>query len=108
MVELPLKHPSVFKAIGVRPPRGILLFGPSGSGKTLLANEVCYEVAIKTGSLFFVINGLEIMSKNVEESKSDLKEVFAIAEKNSPGMILTPFQLEMITWPSFSKHYCFI
>ena len=37
MVELPLRHPQLFKALGIKPPRGILLYGPPGTGKTLIA-----------------------------------------------------------------------
>jgi len=83
MVELPLRHPSLFKAIGVKPPRGILLFGPPGTGKTLLARAVANE----TGAFFFLINGPEIMSKLAGESESNLRKAFEEAEKNSPAII---------------------
>ena len=83
MVELPLRHPSLFKAIGVKPPRGILLYGPPGTGKTLLARAVANE----TGAFFFLINGPEIMSKLAGESESNLRKAFEEAEKNSPGKI---------------------
>lgn len=59
LVELPLRHPALFKNIGVKPPKGILLHGPPGSGKTLIARAVANE----TGAFFFLINGPEIMSK---------------------------------------------
>lgn len=83
MVELPLRHPSLFKSIGVKPPRGILLFGPPGTGKTLIARAVANE----TGSFFFLINGPEIMSKLAGESESNLRKAFEEAEKQSPAII---------------------
>ncbi|KAB7494979.1 Transitional endoplasmic reticulum ATPase TER94 [Armadillidium nasatum] len=83
MVELPLRHPSLFKAIGVKPPRGILLYGPPGTGKTLVARAVANE----TGAFFFLINGPEIMSKLAGESESNLRKAFEEAEKNSPAII---------------------
>jgi hypothetical protein len=54
LVELPLHHPQLFKSIGIKPPRGILLF----TGKTLMARAVANE----SGAFFFLINGPEIMS----------------------------------------------
>jgi len=83
MVELPLRHPQLFKAIGVKPPRGILMFGPPGAGKTLIARAVANE----TGAFFFLINGPEIMSKLAGESESNLRKAFEEAEKNSPSII---------------------
>ena len=70
MVELPLRHPQLFRAIGVKPPRGILLYGPPGTGKTLIARAVANE----TGAFFFLINGPEIMSKMAGESESNLRK----------------------------------
>jgi len=83
LVELPLRHPQLFKTIGVKPPRGILMFGPPGSGKTLLARAVANE----TGAFFFLINGPEIMSKLAGESESNLRKAFEEAEKNAPSII---------------------
>lgn len=83
MVELPLRHPQLFKALGIKPPRGILLYGPPGTGKTLIARAVANE----TGSFFFLINGPEIMSKLAGESESNLRKAFEEAEKNSPSII---------------------
>ncbi|KAI9174455.1 hypothetical protein LWI28_017538 [Acer negundo] len=83
LVELPLRHPQLFKSIGVKPPKGILLYGPPGSGKTLIARAVANE----TGAFFFLINGPEIMSKLAGESESNLRKAFEEAEKNSPAII---------------------
>ena len=83
MIELPLRHPKLFQTLGVKPPRGVLLFGPPGSGKTLIAKAVANE----TGAFFFLINGPEIMSKMAGESESNLRKAFEEAEKNAPAII---------------------
>lgn len=83
MIELPLRHPALFKTLGVKPPRGVLLYGPPGSGKTLIARAVANE----TGAFFFLINGPEIMSKMAGDSESNLRRAFEEAEKNAPAII---------------------
>merc|ERR1712054_537576 len=83
LVELPLRHPQLFKSIGIKPPRGVLLYGPPGSGKTLIAKAVAAE----TGAFFFLINGPEIMSKLAGESEGNLRKAFEEAEKNAPSII---------------------
>jgi len=83
MIEIPLRHPTLFSTLGVKPPRGVLLHGPPGSGKTLIARAVANE----TGAYFFLINGPEIMSKMAGESESNLRRAFHEAEKNSPAII---------------------
>jgi transitional endoplasmic reticulum ATPase len=83
LVELPLRHPQLFKNIGIKPPKGILMYGPPGTGKTLIARAVANE----TGAFFFLINGPEIMSKMAGESESNLRKAFEEAEKNAPSII---------------------
>ncbi|KAK9153934.1 hypothetical protein Sjap_001414 [Stephania japonica] len=68
LVELPLRHPQLFKSIGVKPPKGILLYGPPGA-------------------FFFCINGPELMSKLAGESESNLRKAFEEAEKNAHSII---------------------
>merc|ERR1711871_1061438 len=83
LIELPLRHPTLFKTIGVKAPKGVLMYGPPGSGKTLIARAVANE----TGAFFFLINGPEIMSKMAGESESNLRKAFEEAEKNAPSII---------------------
>jgi len=83
MVELPLRHPQLFKNLGIKPPRGVLLYGPPGSGKTLIGRAVANE----TGANFYIINGPEIMSKMAGESESNLRKMFQQAEENAPSII---------------------
>ncbi len=83
MVELPLKHPELFEALGIEPPKGVLLHGPPGTGKTLLAKAVANETAAN----FFLINGPEIMSKYYGQSEENLRKKFEEAEKNAPAII---------------------
>ena len=72
MIELPLRHPQLFKVLGVKPPKGVLLFGPPGTGKTLIARAIANE----SGAFFFIINGPEIMSKATGEAESNLRKAF--------------------------------
>ncbi|MGF3499662.1 MAG: AAA family ATPase, partial [Candidatus Methanosuratincola sp.] len=83
MVELPLKHPELFKRLGIDPPKGVLLYGPPGCGKTLLAKAVANE----TEAYFIAINGPEIMSKFYGESEQKLREVFDEAKQHAPTII---------------------
>ncbi|NIN53082.1 MAG: CDC48 family AAA ATPase [Nitrososphaeria archaeon] len=83
MIELPLKHPELFRHLGIEPPKGILLYGPPGTGKTLLAKAVANE----SGAHFITINGPEIMSKWYGESEKRLREVFKEAKENAPSII---------------------
>lgn len=82
-IELPLRHPTLFTHLGVRPPQGVLLYGPPGCGKTLIARAIANE----TGAFFFLINGPEIMSMGSGESESNLRKAFEEAEKNAPAII---------------------
>ena len=83
MVELPLRHPSLFKRLGIDPPKGVLLRGPPGCGKTLLAKAVANE----SEAHFISINGPEIMSKFYGESEKKLRKIFIEAEEKSPSII---------------------
>ncbi|MCJ7634241.1 AAA family ATPase, partial [Candidatus Bathyarchaeota archaeon] len=82
-VEWPIKRSEIFTAMGVRPPKGILLYGPSGCGKTLLARAVCTE----SEANFISIKGPEIFSKWVGESEKAIRELFRKGRMASPAVI---------------------
>ncbi len=82
-VEWPLKKPGLFKKMGIKPPKGILLFGPPGCGKTLLAKAVSTE----SEANFIAIKGPEIFSKWVGESEKGIREVFKKARMAAPAVI---------------------
>ena len=83
MIELPIRHPELFKRIGIDPPKGVLLHGPPGTGKTLLARAVAYE----TEAHFITISGPEIMSKFYGQSEENLRKVFEEAKDMAPSII---------------------
>ncbi len=82
-VEWPLKYPGVFRKMGIRPPKGVLLYGPPGCGKTLLAKAVATE----SEANFISVKGPEIMSKWVGESEKKIREIFRKAKLVAPTII---------------------
>lgn len=82
-VEGPLKYPEVFEGMGIRTPRGVLLFGPPGTGKTLLAKAVATE----SEANFISIRGPEIFNKYVGESEKAVREIFKKARQTAPCII---------------------
>ena len=82
-VEWPLKNPEIFKKLGIKPPKGVLLYGPPGCGKTLLARAVATE----SEANFITIKGPEVFSKWVGESEKAIREVFRKARMAAPAVI---------------------
>ncbi len=82
-VEWPLKHPESFRRMGVKPPKGILLYGAPGTGKTLLAKAVANE----SNANFISVKGPELLSKWVGESEKAVREVFKKARQTAPTII---------------------
>ncbi|MCK4927937.1 MAG: AAA family ATPase, partial [Candidatus Aenigmarchaeota archaeon] len=82
-IEWPLKNPEAFKTMGIRPPRGILLYGLPGTGKTLIAKAV----ANKSSTNFISIKGPEVFNKYVGESEKAIREVFKRARQVAPSIV---------------------
>jgi len=83
IIELPLKKPELFRKVGIKPPKGILLHGEPGTGKTLLAKAV----AASTNSTFIEIVASELVQKFIGEGAKLVKEVFALARERAPSIV---------------------
>merc|ERR1719171_2361140 len=82
-VELPLTHPEVYEDIGIRPPKGVILYGVPGTGKTLLAKAVANE----TSAAFLRIVGSELIQKYLGEGPKLVRELFRVAGEMAPSII---------------------
>ncbi|GLB45448.1 putative AAA domain (dynein-related subfamily) [Lyophyllum shimeji] len=82
-VEWPLLHPEAFERLGVRPPKGVLLYGPPGCSKTLLARACACE----SGVNFVAVKGPELLNKFVGESERAVREIFRKARAASPSIV---------------------
>lgn len=82
-VEWPLKHEALYREMGAKPPKGVLLYGPPGTGKTLLAKAVATEAEAN----FISVKGPEFLSKWVGESERAVREVFRKARLAAPCVI---------------------
>jgi|SRR5690554_3359816 len=79
----PISQPERFRALGIDPPRGILLHGPPGTGKTFVVKAVANEA----GAAFFPIKGAELLDKYVGESERGVRDVFARARTAAPSIV---------------------
>jgi transitional endoplasmic reticulum ATPase len=82
-VEWPLSYPEAFESVGIRPPKGVLLYGLPGTGKTMLVKALATESNLN----FISIKGPELLSKWVGESERAVREIFRKARQASPALI---------------------
>ena len=82
-VEYPLTEKARFAALGIRPPKGVLLYGPPGTGKTLIAKAVANE----SGANFIAVKGPQLLSKWVGESEKAVRDMFKKARQVAPAVI---------------------
>lgn len=75
VIELPVKHPELFEALGIAQPKGVLLYGPPGTGKTLLARAVAHH----TECTFIRVSGSELVQKFIGEGSRMVRELFVLA-----------------------------
>jgi 26S proteasome regulatory subunit T2 len=82
-VELPLTHPELYEDIGIRPPKGVILYGEPGTGKTLLAKAV----ANQTSATFLRVVGSELIQKYLGDGPKLVRELFRVADDLSPSIV---------------------
>jgi len=83
VIEMPLEDPEAFARMGIRPPRGVLLFGAPGTGKTMIAKAI----ATQSKANFISIKGPEVMSKWVGESEKAIRMIFKKAKQVAPSIV---------------------
>ena len=83
VIELPVKHPELFEALGIAQPKGVLLYGPPGTGKTLLARAVAHH----TDCTFIRVSGSELVQKFIGEGSRMVRELFVMAREHAPSII---------------------
>merc|ERR1712146_696223 len=82
-VELPLTHPELYEEIGIKPPKGVILYGEPGTGKTLLAKAV----ANQTWATFLRVTGSELIQKYLGDGPKLVRELFRVADENAPTIV---------------------
>eukprot|EP00984_Skeletonema_dohrnii_P028070 scaffold17889_cov70-Skeletonema_dohrnii-CCMP3373.AAC.1 len=82
-VELPLAHPELYEDIGIKPPKGVILYGEPGTGKTLLAKAV----ANHTSATFLRVVGSELIQKYLGDGPKLVRELFRVADDLSPTIV---------------------
>lgn len=82
-VELPLTHPELYEDMGVKPPKGVILYGVPGTGKTMLAKAV----ANSTSASFLRVVGSELIQKYLGDGPKLVRELFRVADELAPSIV---------------------
>mmetsp|Transcript_83421 Transcript_83421/g.202265 ORF Transcript_83421/g.202265 Transcript_83421/m.202265 type:complete len:445 (-) Transcript_83421:57-1391(-) len=82
-VELPLTHPELYDDIGIKPPKGVILYGVPGTGKTLLAKAV----ANQTSACFMRAVGSELIQKYIGDGPKLVRDIFRQADEHAPTIL---------------------
>jgi len=98
VIELPLTNPELFKRVGIKPPKGVLLYGPPGTGKTLLARALANNISAS----FLKVVASAIVDKYIGESARIIREMFGYAREHQPCVIFMD-EIDAIVGRRFSQ-----
>lgn len=98
-VELPLTHPEYYEEMGIKPPKGVILYGAPGTGKTLLAKAV----ANQTSATFLRVCGSELIQKYLGDGPKLVRELFRVAEEHSPSIVFID-EIDAIGTKRYDSH----
>lgn len=83
LVLIPLQYPQCYRRLGIKMPKGIILYGPPGSGKTYLSRAIAGSIEAK----FYYINGPDIIGASYGETEATLRKIFSEAQYHAPSII---------------------
>merc|ERR1719378_1223230 len=98
VVELPLTNPELFRRVGIKMPKGVLLYGPPGTGKTLLARAMAHNMTAN----FVKVVASAIVDKYIGESARIIREMFGYAKEHQPCIIFMD-EIDAIGGKRFSQ-----
>eukprot|EP01024_Parvocaulis_polyphysoides_P010500 TRINITY_DN13592_c1_g2_i1.p1 TRINITY_DN13592_c1_g2~~TRINITY_DN13592_c1_g2_i1.p1 ORF type:complete len:449 (-),score=100.09 TRINITY_DN13592_c1_g2_i1:77-1423(-) len=98
-VELPLTHPELYEDIGIKPPKGVILYGEPGTGKTLLAKAV----ANSTSASFLRVVGSELIQKYLGDGPKLVRELFRVADDLAPSIVFID-EIDAIGTKRYDSH----
>ncbi|WIA20946.1 hypothetical protein OEZ85_005285 [Tetradesmus obliquus] len=98
-VELPLTNPELYEDIGIKPPKGVILYGEPGTGKTLLAKAV----ANSTSATFLRVVGSELIQKYLGDGPKLVRELFRVADELSPAIVFID-EIDAIGTKRYDSH----
>lgn len=98
VIELPLTNPELFKRVGIKTPKGVLLYGPPGTGKTLLARAMAHNMTAN----FIKVVASAIVDKYIGESARIIREMFGYAKEHQPCIIFMD-EIDAIGGKRFSQ-----
>jgi len=82
-IVFPIEKKHLFDAIGIKPPKGVLMYGPPGTGKTMMARAV----ASRANATFLKLAGSQLVQMFIGDGAKMVRDAFALAKEKAPTII---------------------